>query len=158
MGVGCMVRLAIVGVASIVGSTAALAGPVEQLPGRWSGWGKMTVAGGTVEKVKCVATYIPEGAGNLRHSLRCASASYRIDAAAKMKVSNGRVSGNWEERNYSTGGAISGKVTGKGLAVNIRGEAFKASMVVNTSKCRQSVNISPSGSEISSIAVQLAKC
>ena len=136
----------------------AMAGPIEKLPGRWTGWGEMVLAGGNVEKVKCVATYFAEPNQGLRHNLRCASNSYSIDAEAKMKVAGRRVSGEWMERKYSTGGAMTGEVNGSGIVVSISGEAFQARMTLETTKCKQSMNISPSGIEIAQIAVKMSKC
>ena len=144
----------------VVASTGnASAGPIELLPGRWTGWGEMTMDGGEVEKVKCIATYFSEEGGRqLRHNLRCASTNYRIDAQAHLNVSSGRVSGKWEERTYSTGGAVIGEVVGDGISVKIVGQAFKASLKVETTKCKQSMNIEPKGMGVARISVDLAKC
>lgn len=138
---------------------SAVASPIELLPGRWTGWGQMTMDGGATEKVKCIATYFSESGGReLRHNLRCASTNYRIDAIARLSVNRGQVRGKWEERTYSTGGAVTGQVVGDGIAVNIVGQAFEASLRVETSKCRQTMNIAPKGMGVSRIAVDLAKC
>lgn len=136
-----------------------LAGPIETLPGRWTGWGKMTLDGGNTERVKCIATYIKENGGReLRHNLRCASSNYRIDAIAQLKVSRGRVSGEWQERTYATGGAVSGRVKGDGINVRIVGNQFTATMMVDTGRCAQSMSIAPQGMGVRRIAVELKKC
>ncbi|MFT5508901.1 MAG: hypothetical protein ACI89J_001978 [Hyphomicrobiaceae bacterium] len=146
-------------VLAAVATSNAIAGPIELLPGRWTGWGEMTMDGGEVEKIKCVATYFREDGGReLRHNLRCASTNYRIDAKANLNVSSGKVTGQWEERTYSTGGAVTGEVVGDGISVNIVGQAFKASLKVETSKCKQTMNIEPKGMGVARIAVDLAKC
>jgi len=140
-------------------SLAAMAGPIDLLPGRWSGWGKLTMDGGETEKVKCVATYF-RGAtgGQLRHNLRCASTNYTIDSIDKLLVVSGNVSGSWEERKYSAGGAVSGKVVGDGINVRIASDTFTARMKIETTKCRQTMNIAPKGMGVSKIAVRLSKC
>jgi len=76
-----------------------IAGPLDVLPGRWSGWGELTMASGETEKVRCIATYV-RGADalQLRHNLRCASSSYTIDVLARLSVAGDRVSGEWVER------------------------------------------------------------
>jgi hypothetical protein len=138
---------------------SAVAGPFELLPGRWSGWGEMTMDGGDTERVKCIATYFRGSAGRqLRHSLRCASTNYTIDAVAKLSVVRDRVSGSWEERKYSAGGAVTGKVVGDGISVNIAGGTFTARLKIETTKCRQTMNIAPKGMGVSKIAVRLSKC
>jgi hypothetical protein len=75
-----------------------------------------------------------------------------------LKVSGSRVSGEWQERTYVTGGAVSGRVKGDGLAVRIIGDQFTASMTVDTGRCAQSMNIAPTGMGVRRIAVELKKC
>lgn len=154
-----MTSVAVCSLLVVMMAQSAVASPIELLPGRWTGWGKMTMDGGATEKVKCIATYFRESGGReLRHNLRCASNNYRIDAVARLSVNRGLVRGKWEERTYSTGGAVTGQVVGDGIAVNIVGRAFEASLRVETSKCRQTMNIAPKGMGVSRIAVDLAKC
>lgn len=137
----------------------AAAGPMELLPGRWSGWGDVTLDGGAREKIKCVATYFSEADGRqLKHSLRCASPSYTIDAVANLNVDGSKVSGSWKERKYDAGGTVSGRVANGGLRVDIVGGAFRATLNVETTKCHQSMAIAPNGLGISRIDVKLAKC
>ena len=144
---------------AMVMTTSTFAGPVEFLPGRWTGWGQMTMDGGQTERVKCIATYFSEEGGTeLRHNLRCASSNYQIDAVALLTVSSGRVSGKWEERKYETGGDVTGQVVDDGFDVSIVGHAFEASLKVETTKCKQTMNIAPKGMGVALIAVDLVKC
>ncbi|MEW5964674.1 MAG: hypothetical protein AB1749_14070 [Pseudomonadota bacterium] len=137
----------------------ALANPVAELAGRWSGWGSVKLANGTAEQVKCVATYqVDDSGGGLQQNLRCASASYKIDAVAKLSLSSGRVTGSWEERTYSASGSVSGRMTGSGFNLSIQGADFAAAMAVATSPCKQSINIAPNGFDITRIAIGLGKC
>lgn len=81
-----MLRLALV-VAMVSASIPAFAQPplIEALAGRWSGWGSVTLVGGQTESVKCIATYTAGPAeGEIEQVLRCASASYRVDASAQL--------------------------------------------------------------------------
>jgi hypothetical protein len=142
-------------------TTGALgASPLGDLPGRWSGIGSITMSNGSSEQIKCIATYfVNDGGADVQQNLRCASTSYKIDAKARLKVSNGgQVSGEWEEKTYATTGAVAGRVTGTGFALSIRGATFTAAMSVTTSSCKQSINIMPSAHEISRISVGLGKC
>lgn len=137
----------------------ARANPVSELAGRWSGWGSVKLANGTAEQVKCVATYqVEEGGGGLQQNLRCASASYKIDAVAKLNLASGQVTGSWEERTYAASGSVSGRMTGSGFNLSIQGANFSAAMAVATSTCKQSINIAPNGFDITRIAIGLGKC
>lgn len=138
---------------------AAPAGPVSDLPGRWSGWGAVTYLNGQSEQVKCVATYFVDGGGaSVKQNLRCASKGYDIDATADLKVTGGQVSGAWEERRWSATGSVAGRMTGDGFNLSIQGDNFSAAMAVSTSSCKQSISIMPRGVDISKISIGLGKC
>lgn len=143
-------------------SASASSGEVpalDHLAGRWSGWGAVTHASGQAEQVKCVATYFVKDAGGaVEQNLRCASASYRIDASARLSISGGVVRGEWEERSNAAAGNVSGHVTGSGFNLSIQGEHFAAVMIVATSACKQSINITPQGVDIQRVAIGLEKC
>ena len=100
------------GLAAVAGILVAQASAatVNDLAGRWSGWGSITMANGSSEQVKCVATYFVEGGGSqLRQNLRCASQSYKIDASAKLNNANGQLSGEWAR---ATGGGEGDDILG----------------------------------------------
>ncbi|MEL6374627.1 MAG: hypothetical protein AAFR04_11745, partial [Pseudomonadota bacterium] len=66
----------------VVSLTAAQASAVSKLPGRWTGWGSVTLDNGSKEKVRCVATYFLKSGGRaLNQNLRCTtSSSFKISA------------------------------------------------------------------------------
>lgn len=140
-------------------SAAADSDLLKDLPGRWSGWGAITLSSGQTEQVKCVATYFVKNEGvRLEQNLRCASASYRIDSRAELDVVSGQVRGSWEERTHAAAGSVTGRVTANGFNLSIRGATFTAAMAVATSACKQSINIAPEGTEVRRIAIGLGKC
>jgi hypothetical protein len=139
--------------------TTAMAAPINDLVGRWSGWGSVTMNSGATEQVKCVATYFIESGGTqLKQNLRCASTSYKIDATAKLSNSNGQLTGEWEEKTYAAVGSVAGRFTGNGFNVSIQGPTFTAAMAVTTTNCKQSISITPTGFDISRIHIGLDKC
>lgn len=148
------------GVVSLGIATSAIAADaIDHLPGRWSGWGSITLSNGSTEQLKCVATYFVENAGaSLKQNLRCASASYKIDAVTNMTVSGNSVSGNWEERTHSNSGEVSGRIAGKNVKLNITGQNFNAGLALKTSPCKLSINFTPQGLDITRIAIGLRKC
>lgn len=138
-------------------TVSAAATPISDLPGRWKGWGAVKHANGSSEQLRCIATYFVKGE-SVRQNLRCASASYKIDTTAELMVSDGKVSGDWQERTYSVGGSVMGNVRSTGFDLAINGPDFTAKMLVGTSTCKQSIDIRPEGFEIASISVKLGKC
>lgn len=163
-GAQAMVRSLVLGFLLIVApvmSVAAGGAPtaLEQLSGRWSGWGAITLSSGNAEQVKCIATYfVKDDGGKLEQNLRCASASYNIDAKAELEVVADQVRGRWEERTNAASGSVTGRMTANGFNLSIRGDSFTAAMVVSTSSCKQSINLAPEGTDIRRIAIGLDKC
>ena len=153
-----VVAVSLAGLAAVT-LPALAANPMQDLPGRWSGWGTISLASGNREQVKCVATYFVAGGGaGLQQNLRCASPSYKIDASTNLKVSGSKITGTWEEKSYAATGAVSGTLSDSGFNMAIRGDAFSASMQISTSSCKQSVNITPQGLDVTRVSINLSKC
>jgi len=138
-------------------SWAALADPIADLPGYWSGNGSISLSNGKIERVKCNVLYKADG-GQIRQTMRCASADYSINSLADLRVAkSGQVSGSWEERTYAAKGDVTGKLAGESFALSIQGANFSASMNVTLANCKQSLNITPQGLEVTKVAISLAK-
>jgi hypothetical protein len=149
--------VALVAMLAIVGLVrGAAADPIEELAGFWSGGGSVVLTNGKTERVKCQVFY-KTGEGSIRQTMRCASADYSINSLAELRVNGGQVNGNWEEKTYAAKGAVTGRYGGDGFTLTIQGGNFSAAMNVALSNCRQSINISPQGLEVSKVAIALAK-
>jgi uncharacterized protein GlcG (DUF336 family) len=135
----------------------ATAGPVEDLPGYWTGLGSITMAGGNTEQLKCVVTYRVNGA-SLKQNMRCASAAYTINGVADLDVRGDQVTGKWEEQTYAATGDVTGKVVDGGFTLTIKGVNFTAGMTVSGSNCKQQIAITPTGLEVAKISIGLGKC
>jgi hypothetical protein len=155
------VSLAIVALAASISMAAhpSVAATIDDLPGRWSGWGTISLPSGSSEQLKCIATYfVNDGGASMVQNLRCASSSYKIDATAKLKLASGVMTGEWEEKTYSAIGSVTGKTTSDGFNLDIKGDKFTAVLAVTSTNCKQSVTITPTGLDISKIAITLGKC
>jgi hypothetical protein len=145
--------------ATLAVAGSAVAGPIDDLTGYWTGTGTVVLAGGDKEQVKCAAVYkVGQGGTLIRQSMRCASADYRIDATALLRIDGALVSGNWEERTYSASGEVSGRYTGTSLVLSVQGPGFTASMSVGLGRCRQSISIAPRGLDVRRVSMSLTKC
>ncbi len=140
-------------------ATGAPASSIEEMSGYWSGNGSVVLATGNTERVKCAVTYkINQGGTQIKQSMRCASADYNINASAELNVKGQNVTGSWEEKTYSAVGEVSGRYSGSNLVLSIKGANFTASMNLTLSNCKQSINITPQGLEVTRISIGLAKC
>jgi hypothetical protein len=142
------------------GSVAAgAANSIEDLNGYWSGNGSVVLSNGNTERVKCSVIYkVTDGGAQIRQTMRCASADYKIDALAELRVKGEKVSGSWEEKTYSATGAVSGRFSDNSFVLSIQGANFSAAMNVSLSDCKQNINISPQGLEVTRISIGLGKC
>ena len=140
-------------------SRVALADPISDLSGFWSGSGSVTLASGNVERVKCQVFYKTSDSNtHLKQTMRCASTDYTINAQAELQVKGGQVTGSWEEKTYAAKGEVTGRYNGESFALSIRGANFTAAMNVTLSNCKQSINITPKGLDVTKVTIGLAKC
>jgi hypothetical protein len=137
-------------------SRVGLADPAVELAGYWTGSGSVVLANGKTERVKCNVIYKADG-GSLRQTMRCASADYSINSLADLRIKGGQVSGSWEEKTYAAKGDVTGRYSGESFALTIQGANFSAAMNVTLSSCKQSINISPQGLEVTRVTMALAK-
>ena len=135
-------------------------GPFEVLAGSWSGTGTVNTSDGLHERVKCLAKYVSEKAGNrLELELRCASDNYKVEFTSNIVQSGGSLSGNWFERTRRVGGSISGKASGNQFNVRASGDTFTALLNVTTQGTRQTFSMDSPGAYVPhfSIALNRAK-
>ena len=144
---------------AVMGSWAAFADPISDLAGFWSGNGAVTLTSGNTERVKCQVFYkSADGNSQLKQTLRCASADYTINSTAELQVKGGQVTGSWEEKTYAAKGDVTGRYSGENFALMIKGASFTATMNVTLSACKQSINITPKGLEVTKVTIALSKC
>ena len=135
-------------------------GPFQVLTGSWSGTGTVNTSDGLHERVKCLAKYVPEKAGNsLELDLRCASDSYKVEFISSIVQTAGSLSGTWFERTRRVGGSISGKASGNQFNVRASGETFTALLNVTTQGTHQTFSMDSPGAYVPhfSIALNRAK-
>jgi hypothetical protein len=152
-----LVRLTAATLPATVFACAALADPIGNLTGYWSGNGSVALSNGKTERVKCQVFYKTDGGNQIRQTMRCASADYKINSLAELRVQGSQVSGTWEEKTYAAKGDVTGRYGTEGFALSIQGANFSAAMNVALSSCKQSLNITPQGLEVTRVSITLAK-
>src|ERR1700740_251463 len=125
---------------------AQATGPFDVLAGSWSGTGTVNTSDGTHERVRCLAKYVSEKAGNgVQLDLRCATDSYKVEFTSSIVQSGGALSGNWFERTRRVAGQISGKAQGDEVNVRASGQTFTAILNVKTQGTRQTFKMESPG-------------
>lgn len=123
-------------------SAPTLSKALANLPGRWTGQGRLGFKDGKMESVTCRATYfVAEDAAGLKQTIRCASPSGKIELKSRLDEKDGVLTGEWAEEMYNLKGALSGKVTERGLVVTVKGSDLDANMDVVVKGNRQLVEI-----------------
>lgn len=141
-----------------LGSDAWAAVNLQDMAGYWTGTGRVVLANGSSENVKCVVTYKVSSSG-FRQNIRCASQGFSFNGTADLEVTQGgAVTGNWTENTYSAQGDVKGKATDKGFSLSISGATFTAVMDATTTACKQTLDIVPKGLEVTRISLGLGKC
>jgi hypothetical protein len=142
--------------AVLLGPVAAEAGPFSTLAGAWSGTGRMTMADGNTEQMRCRASYNVGGTGDsLRLNIRCASQSFNIDLGGNVAYRAGRISGTWSEASHNAGGSIAGTASDTMIQATATGEGFSANLSLNTRGDKQTVSIRAEGTDISGVSLAL---
>lgn len=120
-------------------------GPFTGIQGSWHGHGRISLEGGKSEGVECNAYYTAKGGGSgIGIALSCASGDYKIRLRSSLTYSNGRISGDWEEREFNASGSASGKANDGHITLAFEG-AVTGSMHVSTEGNQQTVSISTHG-------------
>ena len=132
--------------------------PFADLPGRWVGEGRIGMAEGKMESVKCRATYFVNPAGNeLKQNIRCASAGGKVEVKSTVIAKDAKLSGQWNELVYNLGGDMTGEVTERGFRITVRGGDLTANMDVIVMNDRQIVEIQFFNSSLRGLTLILKK-
>jgi hypothetical protein len=131
-------------------------GPFEVMAGSWSGSGMVNTSDGSHERVRCLAKYVSEKAGNgVQLDLRCATDSYKVEFTSNIVQSGGSLSGNWFEKTRRVGGQISGRAEGDLVNVRASGQTFTAILTVKTQGTRQTFRMESPGAWIPEFSIAL---
>jgi len=141
----------------VSGPVAAVDGSaLDKLNGSWSGTGQATFEGGKSERLSCRAYYRGDNGNRSRSfSIRCASASGKVELRAALSVAGSNVTGQWEERQHNARGALSGKVSSESVHLNFTGGVMGGISLNLAGRNRHSVSLKTTGSSLQSVRIGL---
>jgi hypothetical protein len=145
----------ILGLFTVAPNGPLAAEPFAHFTGNWSGSGTISVNGGR-ERIRCRGSNTESG-NTLRLGLKCASDSYRFELQSDITYERGSISGSWGEASRNVYGSLSGRMNGSHIQATAQSAAFTASLSISSRGNRQSVVIRSPGSEISEVAISLAR-
>jgi hypothetical protein len=139
-------------------SFAAVDGPFGVFAGSWTGSGTITVKDGTRERLRCKARYqISAGGTALQQDLTCASDSYKFNVISNIVAQGGTLSGTWAESTRNVSGQVTGRIDPKQISATVEGVGFTAGVGIASRGNRQSVEIRPTGTDITDVVVTMSK-
>ena len=149
----------ILGVIGLSAAPSLAAGPFASFEGNWTGNGTISVANGSKERLRCRAHYDVGGGGNsMSQNLTCASDSYKFNVVSNVTAGpGGTISGDWSETSRNASGHITGKITPTQISAYVQGLGFTASIGIAAHNGRQSVTMSPTGTDIKNVSVTMSK-
>jgi hypothetical protein len=155
--IGRLVGIAIAALFIVIPRSPSYAdpSPFDTLLGSWGGTGEIRLDKGRKERLKCNA-YYTGGGSDLGMAIRCQSDNYKIEIRSKLSYSGGRLSGNWEERNFNAAGTATGTATANKISLAITG-GVTASMLVSYTKSSQNVNIAVQGVALQGVRIALGR-
>jgi hypothetical protein len=157
-GVAWQLALAIVVAATAFAGAARADSPFSALNGSWAGAGQIRLEGGSTESLKCRAYYTSKDDGDgLGLAIRCASASNKIELRANLNYERGKISGNWEERQFNAAGSVTGQASASRFNLAITGGGFSGSMSVSVNGSSQSVSIQTNGIGLKAVNINLSR-
>lgn len=155
---GSLMACAILGGTIVASSGAQADSALDTLSGSWSGTGKATFEGGKSERLSCRAYYRgPRGENDHSFSIRCASASAKVELRASLSLKGSAVRGRWEERQHNATGALSGRVSSEAMRLDIKGSVSGGLSVILNGKNRHSVSLRSTGTALQSVDIGLRR-
>ncbi len=150
--------LALLLLLTLPGTAPAADRSFNKFAGRWTGGGWLEMSSGDRERIRCRATYfVLDGGNTLNQNLRCASASYTIDAKNIFNSKGGRITGSWSEKTFNNQGKVTGNNSGNNLKLVVTGNDISAQVSVTIKGAKQSVVMSSKSSKIAKLVINLKR-
>jgi hypothetical protein len=155
-----LLKIAAVGAVLCIQPTSsfAVSGAFSKMAGSWLGDGRVYMANGMNERIRCRAKYVvTQGGHMMRQNLLCASPSSRFDINSTVTDVNGQIFGSWSEETRNITGNVSGVASARRIRATVNGGGFMARLALVTHGNSQSVTIVPDGSDVREVAVTLQR-
>jgi hypothetical protein len=147
----------VAGLALSTSASFAQFSPFAGFAGNWSGKGTVSLSDGSMENIRCRASYRVDDTGTaLKQNLRCASDSYKFDLSSDVVSEGTHLTGSWSEASRNLFGSLRGRASGGEIEVFVEAAGFAADLTVRTHGNRQSVRITSKG-EIRNVSITMVR-
>lgn len=125
------------------------------LKGVWSGSGKIMLAKGKSEKIRCRGNSRELSANSVEQYFHCASTDKEFDFYMLMHFSEGHARGDWRAPDRS--GSLSGSASRHSLRLRLSSSSGEGNLSATIGTCSQSINATGWSNELTSLSVDLRK-
>ena len=80
-----------------------------------------------------------------------------FNVVANVKAAGSAISGNWQETSRGANGEITGHIDPRQISATVEGVGFTAGIAIAARGGKQSVNIRPTGTDITDVSVTMSK-
>jgi hypothetical protein len=115
-------------------------GPFTGMAGTWGGSGTVALEDGSIERIRCRASYGVSGP-KMSLVLTCASDAYKFSLQADVIAESGTISGSWTETSRGISGVLQGRGGNGNFQLLATTAGFNANIALATRGNRQSVSI-----------------
>ena len=129
----------------------------ERLAGSWSGAGTVKVAGGSDERIRCRADYVPSNSTQVRLMLRCASDGFNLQVVSDVTRDGDRILGTWAEATTGVSGDLTGSVSADRINASTEGAGFSARISIAVRGTTQNIQLISQGPTESTASVALRR-
>jgi hypothetical protein len=132
--------------------------PFREFVGSWSGSGRISLAHGSSERIRCQVVHMTgSDAGNLRSRVRCASDNYRFELNSDVNYQVGALLGAWREVSRNVSGGLSGTASPGQITARINASGFSATLALAVRGRQQSITFNSQGAEFTGMEINLTR-
>jgi hypothetical protein len=127
----------------------------DALKGEWSGSGKIALANGKSERIRCRGETREVSENAVEQFFHCASTDKEFDFSTSMHFSEGRARGDW--RAPDRNGTLSGPASARSMRLHLSSSDGEGNLSATIGSCSQSISVTGWSDELKSLSANLSK-
>lgn len=131
------------------------AGLPAALEGDWSGSGRITLANGKSERIRCNGSGRQVTENSVEQQFHCASTDKEFDFFTSIHFSGSNARGQWNAPDRS--GTLSGQVSSSHMQLRLSSASGEGNLSATIGACSQSLTVTGWSNELKSLSVDLKK-
>jgi hypothetical protein len=139
----------------VCGSASAATSITNRLEGAWSGSGRIVLAKGETEHIRCHGEGRAVSANTIEQHFKCATTAKNLNFSTSLFFSQENVTGTWTAPDGD--GTLAGKASSTSIQLTLKSAVGQGHLSATISSCHQSLRVSGWSDEFKSLSVELRK-